>query len=73
MLKDIKFAVKKHPLYKNLRQFKRQLLCKHTHTFRQDLPEADWLSHGELKGRHGQIVLEGCYICGKVTVRDYGR
>lgn len=68
MLKELK----SHHIYKNLLQLKRQLLCMHTHTFQRDMPEAYWLSHGELRGRHRQLILEGCYICGKVTVRDSG-
>jgi len=50
----------------------RQLLCKHTHTFQYYLPEVDWFYKGGKRGEHNQLVLEGCYICGKVKVRDWG-
>ena len=56
-----------------LKQFFRSLFCEHTHTFRINLDNASWFdSEGVDKGRHGQLQLRGCYICGKVWVADYG-
>jgi len=56
-----------------IKQFSRQLFCEHTHTFRLDIPDADWFnSEDENKGYHGSLQLRGCYICGKVWVVDYG-
>ncbi len=46
--------------------------CEHTHTFRYYLPkDALWYSHGVKKGNHESLVLEGCYLCGGIKVRDW--
>ena len=46
--------------------------CEHTHTFRYYLPsDVIWYSYGEKKGNTDSLVLEGCYLCGKVKVRDW--
>lgn len=45
--------------------------CEHTHTFTYGLKNANWYYKGKLKGVHKGIVLEGCYLCGKIKVRDY--
>ena len=47
--------------------------CEHTHTFRYYLPTDTvlWYSYGEKKGCHDSLVLEGCYLCGKIAVRDW--
>ncbi len=56
-----------------IKQHFRQLFCEHTHTFKLNIPEAHWFDNaGVDKGRHGQLQLRGCYICGKVWVVDYG-
>ena len=50
--------------------------CKHTHTFKiymKDLPiEQAWYHKGIKMGKHDQIYIEGCYLCGKITMKDYG-
>ena len=60
--------------YHRIKQFCRQLFCEHTHTFRMNIPDnVPWFDNeGTNKGRHGQLQLRGCYICGKVWVIDYG-
>lgn len=56
-----------------IKQFFRHLFCEHTHTFRMNLTEVPWFDNeGVNKGRHGQLQLRECYICGKVWVIDYG-
>ena len=46
--------------------------CEHTHTFRYYLPpDTPWFFMGEKKGNHDALVLEGCYLCGKIKVRDW--
>lgn len=47
--------------------------CEHTHTFRFFMPHAVWYYKGQRKEEHGQLYLEGCYLCGKVKVVDDGR
>lgn len=48
-----------------IKQFFRQLFCEHTHTFRIGISKA------HRKGRHGQLQLRGCYVCGKIWVVDH--
>ena len=47
--------------------------CRHTHTFRYDLPkDMPWYnSDGKISGVHDALQLVGCYICGKVWCRDF--
>lgn len=46
--------------------------CEHTHTFSYNLSsDTPWYSLGEKMGKHDSLVLEGCYLCGKVKVRDW--
>lgn len=46
--------------------------CEHTHTFRYYLPsDTLWYVKGDKKGNHDSLVLEGCYLCGKIVVRDW--
>ena len=46
--------------------------CVHTHTFKYYLPtDVLWYFQGVKKGKHGSLVLEGCYLWGKVKVRDW--
>lgn len=45
--------------------------CEHTHTFQHYLPsDTPWFYKGEKEGAHDSLVLEGCYLCGKIKVRD---
>jgi hypothetical protein len=57
-------------LLARLRRLRRELMCKHTHTFRLDLKDARWYSSGEVKCYHHSLALEGCYLCGQCWVRD---
>ncbi len=46
--------------------------CEHTHTFRYQIPpDALWYSYGKKQGNIDSLVLEGCYLCGKITMRDW--
>jgi hypothetical protein len=51
---------------------RKRLLCKHTHTFSRCLPDDTvWLYRGEVKGTHPGLLIEGCYLCGRIEVRDW--
>ena len=70
----LKFITK--PL-RQLQTFVRRNKCKHTHIFIINLPHENWYSlqpDGKYKnmGKHEQLQLRGCYICGKVWAHDYG-
>ena len=55
-----------------LRKRFRQLRCRHTHTFKHDLPpDTHWYSNGKKMGHHSGLQVCGCYICGKVWCRDW--
>jgi hypothetical protein len=46
--------------------------CEHTHTFKHYLPiNTIWFYKGEKKGMHDGLLIEGCYLCGKIKARDY--
>ena len=46
--------------------------CEHTHTFRHYLPaNTQWYSYGKKMGNNDSLVIEGCYLCGKMKVRDW--
>jgi hypothetical protein len=46
--------------------------CEHTHTFKHFLPKDTlWYFKGERGGTHDGLMLEGCYLCGKIRVRDW--
>ena len=48
--------------------------CRHTHTFSYSLDGAKRIygdTHGVPSDNRAGLVLEGCYICGEVQVRDY--
>lgn len=54
-----------------------QETCKHTHVFHHAMPQEHWLSRQENgiyknMGKHGQLQIRGCYICGKVWAYDWG-
>ncbi len=50
----------------------RKMLCRHTHTFSYYMRDAHWHNYaGKDMGEHGGLKLEGCYLCGRVRVRDY--
>jgi len=54
------------------RRFLRRLKCKHTHTFKHYLPkETPWCYRGEPKGKHDGLVIEGCYLCGELSIKDW--
>ena len=56
----------------SIRKLIKQLRCKHTHTFTAPIQEATWFSSGRRKGGHNTLRLRGCYVCGYVTVEDFG-
>lgn len=59
-------------MLKAIKGFIRTMRCKHTHTFRFNLPEnTPWYSSGVKKGAHSGLQVVGCYICGKVWCRDH--
>lgn len=46
--------------------------CDHTHTFKYYLPsDTPWYFKGVRRGVHDALVLEGCYLCGNIKVRDW--
>lgn len=63
----------KYPTKRNHWLYKFCFPCEHTHTFEFYLPEdTTWFFKGERRGEHSQLLFEGCYLCGKVRVRDWG-
>ena len=56
----------------SIRKLIKQLRCKHTHTFTSPIEGARWYSDGAYKGHHNTLRLRGCYVCGYVTVEDFG-
>jgi hypothetical protein len=56
-----------------LRYLWKQMNCKHTHTFKYSLEGATRIygnPHGSNQCTKHGLVLEGCYICGKIKVID---
>jgi hypothetical protein len=58
-------------LFARLKHFRKQITCKHTHTFTFCLDGASWVSSGVQKGRHSGLRLRGCYLCSQVWVEDW--
>jgi hypothetical protein len=49
----------------------RRLRCNHTHTFSFYPEGVTWRFNGEAQGKHTGVVIEGCYLCGKMWCRDF--
>lgn len=58
-------------MLKSVKMIIKRIRCKHTHTFRHFLPSVPWYFKGEKRGTHDGILIEGCYLCGKVWCRDF--
>lgn len=59
---------------RRLRAAWRRLRCQHTHTFTYELEGARRIygdPHGSRSCKSPGLLLEGCYSCGEVHVRDY--
>jgi hypothetical protein len=64
-------------LLRQLQPFVGSNKCKHTHIFKMELKNEHWhilQEDGKYKdmGKHGQLQIWGCYICGKVWAYDSG-
>ena len=63
----------KYKIIKKINKLTNYIFCEHTHTF-SFYPEEVWWSYkGETKGKHSNIVINGCCRCGKLWGEDYGR
>lgn len=62
--------MKQARLYTKLWWIAKQLRCSHSHTWAVT-PSREWQSDGRImQTPHNGLVLEGCYLCGKVWTRD---
>ena len=45
--------------------------CNCSHTFSAPIHNASWFYNGSKQGPIESLLIEGCYKCGKIKVRDF--